>query len=265
MLKFFAAFIAIALTACGHASQPTTSDRTCPRPQGLPEGKVLLFGEMHGSLEAPKLISDLACSLSKSQEVAVGLEIDSHDQPKIDGYLKSRGAAEDVEKLTSSYFWQKGKDGRSSAAMLHLIETIRELRIEGHPISVFAFDDQPGTELERNVAIGNGIRRFYSTHPNVRIIALMGNVHAMQTEMTTSDGPLVPSGVLLSDLNPVSILISYPAGTIWACMPTCGVQSLAPRNPASGPSGFREGAPLGGYSHSFLLPSITASPPAMQQ
>ena len=265
MLKFFAALIAIALTACGHASPPQTSNRTCPRPQGLPEGKILLFGEMHGSLEAPKLISDLACSLSKSRDIAVGLEIDSHDQARIDGYLKSRGTTADVEKLTGSYFWQKGKDGRSSAAMLHLIENIRELRIEGHSISVFAFDDQPGSELERNVAIANGIRRFYSTRPNVQIIALMGNVHAMQTEMTTSDGPLVPSGILLSDLNPVSILISYPAGTIWACMPNCGVHSLTPRNPVTGPSGFREGAALGGYSHSFLLSSITASPPAMQQ
>ena len=226
---------------------------------------MLLFGEMHGSLEAPKLISDLACSLSKSHETAVGLEIDSRDQPKIDVYLNSPGATEDVEKLTSSYFWQKGKDGRSSAAMLDLIENIRQLRIEGHPVSVFAFDDQPGSELERNVAIANGIRRFHSTHPNVQIIALMGNVHAMQAEMTTSDGPLVPSGALLSDLNPVSILITYPSGTIWACMPDCGVQNLTPRKPALGPSGFKDGAPLSSYSHSFLLSSITASPPAVEQ
>ena len=121
MLKIFAAFIAIALTACGHASQPKFSPRNCPGPQGLPEGKLLLFGEMHGSVEAPALISELACSLSKSQEIAVGLEVASHDQPQIDDYLKSRGETADVDKLTSSYFWQKGKDGRSSAAMLHLI------------------------------------------------------------------------------------------------------------------------------------------------
>ena len=265
MLKFFAASIAIALTACGHAPQPQVSTTSCPQPQGLPEGKLLLFGEMHGSVEAPKLISELACSLSEFQEVAVGLEVASQDQPLIDDYLRSQGEKADLEKLTSSYFWQKGKDGRSSAAMLHLIEYIRELRGGGHSIHLFAFDDQPGTELERNVAIANGIRRFHSTHPNVPIIALMGNVHAMQTQMTTSDGPLVPSGVLLSDLNPVSILVTYPAGTIWACMPACGVQSLTPRNPTTAPSGFKEGAPLSGYSHSFLLSSITASPPAVQQ
>ena len=265
MLKVFIAIAAIALSGCGHTSGPKASTRDCPQHQGLPEGKLLLFGEMHGSVEAPKLISDLACDLSRSHEVAVGLEAPSQDQVLIDRYLKSSGEKGDIEKLTSGYFWQKGKDGRSSAAIFQLIEFIRELRQEGHSISLFAFDDQPGTELERNIAIANGIRRFHASHPDVQIIALMGNVHAMQAHMSTSEGPLVPTGSLLSDLKPVSILITYPTGTIWACMPDCGVHELAPRKPIPGPSGFRQGAPFSGYSHSFLLSSITASPPAVQQ
>lgn len=265
MLKSFSLVILITLTICGHAAQAQASTRTCTQLQGVPEGQLLLFGEMHGSVEAPRLISQLACSLSESQKVAVGLEIPSQDQPLIDTYLKSLGTKADVEKLTSSPFWQKGKDGRSSAAMLDLVEYIRELRGQGHSIDLFAFDDQPGTALERNVAIANGIRRFHSAHPNVQIIALMGNVHAMQTLMATGAGSLVPSGKLLSDLDPVSILITYPAGTIWACMPNCGVQSLTRRNPTGGSPGFKSDAPLDGYSHSFLLSSITASPPAVQQ
>ena len=264
MLKLIAAFLVTALTACGHGPQRVTSTRNCPLPQGLPTGKLLLFGEMHGSVEAPKLISDLACSLSKSEEIAIGLEIPSQDQPLIDNYLKSLGTKEDIETLTSGYFWQKVIDGRSSAAMLQLIGDIRALRAEGHAINLFAFDDQPGTKLERNVAIANGIRRFRATHPDTQIIALMGNIHAMQSEMTTSDGVLVPSGSLLHDLDPVSVNITYPAGTIWACMPKCGIQSLTPRSPTTG-TGFKLGASFGGYSHSYLLPSITASPPAVPQ
>ena len=107
MLKFIVAFLVTALTACGHGPQRVTSTRNCPLPQGLPTGKLLLFGEMHGSVEAPKLISDLACSLSKSEEIAIGLEIPSQDQPLIDNYLKSLGTKEDIETLTSGYFWQK--------------------------------------------------------------------------------------------------------------------------------------------------------------
>jgi hypothetical protein len=220
---------------------------------------------MHGSVEAPALISELACSLSKSEEIAVGLEIPSQDQPLIDSYLMSRGTKTDEKALTDSYFWQKGRDGRSSAAMLRLIEDIRALKNDGHPVDLFAFDDQPGTRLERNVAIAKGIRRFHTSHPNTKIIALMGNIHAMQGEMTVRNETLVPSGSLLNDLNPVSILIAYPAGTTWACMPACGIQNLVPRNDIAGPSGFKESASLIGYSHTFLLSSITASPPAIQQ
>jgi len=265
MLKFIAALAALLLTACSHTSGTPVSVSGCPDPAGLPDAELLLFGEMHGSVEAPKLISDLACSLSVSRELAVGLEIPSKDQALVDHYLGSRGSQADLEKLTSSYFWQKGIDGRSSAAMLDLIEHIRELKEKGRPITMFFFDDQPETELERNVAIANGIRRFQATRPDTKIIALMGNVHAMQKDMTTNDGTLVPSGRLLEDLHPVSILVTYPTGTIWACMPTCGVHEISPRNPPTGPIGFKQGASLGGYSHSYLLPSITASPPATQQ
>jgi len=264
MFKFFVALLAITLAACAHGPQQAISTGNCTLQQGLPAGKLLLFGEMHGSIEAPKLISDLTCSLSKSEEIAVGIEIPSQDQQLIDNYMNSRGTKTDVEALTSGYFWQKGRDGRSSAAMLRLIEDIRALREEGHAIYLFAFDDQPGAKLERNVAIATGIRRFHAAHPDTKIIALMGNIHAMQSEMTTSDGVLVPSGSLLHDLHPVSVLITYPAGTIWACMPTCGTQSLTPRSPKPG-AGFMLGAPLDGYSYSFQLSSITASPPAMQQ
>ena len=264
MLKYLAAFLAISLSACGHEPQPTISSRNCPLHQGLPAGNLLIFGEMHGSVEAPKLISDIACSLSTTEAVAVGLEISSQDQPLIDAYLKSRGTSADAAALTSSNFWQKGQDGRSSAAMLQLIEDIRVMREEGRAIDLFAFDDQPETTLERNVAIANGVRRFHEAHKKTRIIALMGNIHAMQAEITTSSGRLVPSGILLSDLSPVSILITYPTGTTWACMPICGVQSLTPRSPTTGTPGFKDGASMGGYGYSFQLPSITASPPAIQ-
>lgn len=264
MFKYFAVFLIVFLAACSHEPQAVISDRTCPAVQNLPVGRLLLFGEMHGSVEAPRLISEIACSLSKSGEVAVGLEISSQDQPLLDRYVKSRGTAADVKALTSSDFWQKGRDGRSSEAMLRLIEDLRQLKAKGRAINLFAFDDQPGTKLERNAAIANGIRRFHAKHAKSQIIALMGNVHAQQQEMIASSGFMSPSGRLLRDLNPVSILITHPSGTTWACMPQCGIQSLTPSSPTSGPVGFKTGESLGGYGYSFLLSSVTASPPAVQ-
>ena len=106
------------------------------------------------------------------------------------------------------------------------------------------------------------IRRYRRENPSRTLAALMGNIHAMQDTFVVEDYSITPAGQLLKDLSPISILITYPKGSVWACMPDCGVHDVAPRNPLLGPSGFREGASMTGYSHTYLLGSITASPPA---
>ena len=249
----------------GPCQSPAIAANRCSQIQGTPDGELLLFGEMHGSIEAPALIVQLACFLSRSQHVAVGLELPSKDQSLIDAYLVSNGTSSDQQKLTSSEFWQFGRDGRSSSAMLKLIENIRVLKKRGHPTDLFAFDDQPGTKLERNIAIANGIRRFHTSHPTTKIIALMGNIHAMEDPIHLGGREVVPSGSLLHDLHPTSILIAYPRGTIWACMPTCGSHDLKAVGGETGALGFREGSPMGGYTYTYYLRSITASPPAVQK
>ena len=231
--------------------------------QNVPQGNLILFGEMHGSVESPELIYQVACSLSKSQAVVVGLEIPSEDQPLIDSYLASRGAKSDQESLTSSSFWQNGTDGRSSVAMLKLIEDDRALGNEGVPVTLVAFDDQPSSGLDRDAAIAKGIRRIRAAHPEAKVVALMGNLHAMSEPMQLDGRELTPSGSLLEDLRPTSVLIAYPAGTTWACMPICEVQTLEAVQVAEGPSGFRTGVAIRGYTHTYVLASITASPPAV--
>lgn len=262
MIKPLVLLAALSLAGCAHSASHDGQMACQPLP-GIPDASLLLFGEMHGSAEAPALVADVACALSESRRVAVGLEYPSKDQPLLDAYLASDGAAAGQSKLLDTRFWEKGKDGRSSIAMLQLIERIRQLRNQRHRIELFAFDDQPGTELERNVAIADGIRRFHDAHPGTTIVALMGNVHAMQEPIGSDGEQMLPSGLLLSNLDPVSILVQYPKGTIWACMPDCGVHELEPRTVSQQPPGFKQGASLQGYSHSYLLPSITASRPAI--
>lgn len=249
------------LPACGRGEAAHAAAVDCPAIAGVPDAPLLLFGEMHGSQETPALIHAVACHVSASEDVAVGLEMASEDQPLLDAFMAGNGTANDVQKLLASDFWQMGGDGRSSMAMLGLIEDLRALKQAGRPVALFAFDDQPGTKLERNVAIANGLRRFHGAHPNVRIIALTGNVHAMQESMWAGETMLMPSGKLLADLHPVSVFVSYPAGTIWACTPACGVQTLKAARGEATP-GFHAGSPMGGYSRTYRLASITASPPA---
>lgn len=263
MIKTIAFLAALVLSPGSYAAQPSTWHEDCPPLDGLPQGKLLLFGEMHGSKEAPALIARLACAVSKHEEMAVSLELPSREQQRLDAYLASPGAKADRKKLMGSAFWQTDKDGRSSAAIFELIDAVRILRKHGRAIDLFAFDEQPGTTLERNVAIAHGIRGFRERHPDTKVIALMGNIHAMQEPLDFGEEKLRPSGYLLKDLEPVSILLTYPKGSIWACMPDCRIHDLSPRTPVPGPPGFKKGATLSGYSHMFLLGSITASPPAV--
>ena len=253
--------IGFLLSACGRDGAAQAASVDCPAIAEMLDAPLLLFGELHGSQEAPALIYALACHVSASEDVAVGLEMPAEDQPLLDAFMASSGTADDVRKLLASDFWQKGRDGRSSAAMHKLIEDLRALKQAGRPVALFAFDEQPGTKLERNVAIANGLRRFRGAHPDVRIIALTGNVHAMQESWIAGETVLTPSGKLLADLQPVSVFVSYPAGTIWACMQACGVQTLKAARSEATP-GFHAGSPMGGYSRMYRLASITASPPA---
>lgn len=230
----------------------------------LPGGNLLLFGEMHGSIEAPALIADVACHLSLGGDVTIGLEIPAEEQARIDDYLASAGTAADEAKLLATAFWRNGEDGRSSVAMLDLLRAIRALNAGGRSLEVLAFDDQALGSTDRDEAMAASIRSHRGKHPSRKMVALVGNIHAMQERFVVEDFSLTPAGQLLEDLFPTSILITYPKGTVWACMPDCRVHDVAPRNPIDGPSGFREGASMTGYSHTYLLGSITASPPALQ-
>jgi hypothetical protein len=128
-------------------------------------------------------------------------------------------------------------------------------------ISVFAFDDQPGTDLERNQAIAQGIKRYRQQHPQTSIIALMGNYHARQDSVDFDGVQTDLSGKLLAEFNPVSIVITHSVGSIWACMPECGVHQtprLAPRQP-----GLSSSVSYPGYNYSYHIATLTASPPAL--
>lgn len=255
-----AALFPLAACSRGGAAQAAAVD--CAAVVGAPDAPLLLFGEMHGSQESPALIHGLACDVSARQKVAVGLEIPSGNQPLFDAYMASAGSVDDARKLISSEFWQQSRDGRSSVAMLKLIEGLRALKQAGRPVSLFAFDEQTSVDEKRDVAIANGVRRFHDAHPDVRIIALMGSAHAMQASMQFGDQTWTPSGRLLADLHPLSVLIAYPAGTTWACMMgSCGIKTL-PAAAGEVAPGFHDGASKGGYSRTYRLESITASPPA---
>jgi hypothetical protein len=237
------------------------ADATCMLPDGFPRTKMLLFGEMHGSIEGPAFVGEVACAYSKDGPTALGLEIRGVEQAAIDRYLDSDGGAEARSGLLAGTFWTKYPDGRSSAAMVDLIERIRVLRGQGRPLQVFAFDLL--SEGDRDAAMADAIRAYHAAHPHTRIVALMGNIHASQTPMKRGDGTIITSASLLTDLDPVSMLLLYRSGTIWACMPGCGVHPVQSKWGMEKAPGLHLSSPMAGYSMTWVLDRITASAPAV--
>jgi hypothetical protein len=269
----------------GGAGAPvgTTRGEVCSEGTMLPSalveaGSVVLFGEMHGTQELPQFFGEAVCSVADSrQSVRVGLEVEPQNQAIFDAFLASPGAASDVSALLAAPFWSREfEDGKSSQAMLALLERMRRLREQGLPIDVFLFDlgpGQAGTERDKNMA--ENIESQVRAHPEAITMALTGNLHAFKAPGSPWDPNYRAMGWHLAQdgLHVHSLGASHPAGTAWTCVgspvPDCLSRPINAR-PAL-PSGRSTGIELlpeptrQGFDGLFATPSVTASMPAVSE
>lgn len=213
----------LALAACGANS---TKSFSCERPIAgldaqLGAGRVIWFGEMHGTEESPRFASDAACQAAKQGPVQLGLEIWRDEQPRIDRYLKSRGDKAARDALLAGPFWAQ-HDGRSSRAMVSLIDRMRVLRGQGAPISIVAYDviDKP----DRDLAMAEAV--LAARDPKARFVGLSGNIHSRRAkwhDLVPLVAHLVAKGVTVATHD-----VSASGGTLWGCVstddhePVCG-------------------------------------------
>ena len=106
-----------------------------------PSTRYVVFGELHGTAQLPALFADVVCGASRNGAVVVGLEYDRPYQPALDAYLASDGGPGAREALMIGMEWPSSgfTDGRTSEAMLALIERLRLLKAAGADLSVVAF------------------------------------------------------------------------------------------------------------------------------
>lgn len=261
-MKSLLSVLLFALAVAAYDLALASDDAACSWPLNMPAPSLLLVGEVHGTNEAPALIGDLACASARyGKPVVVALEIPIEEQASLDYFLASKGSDADQAALLASRFWtRQSQDGRSSAAMLKLLQRLRTLRTEGAQISVLAVDD--GMSGSRDAGMATRIRAAHNAVPAV--IALLGNVHASREKGRQSAPDHEPAGYLLSDLNPHSLYVRGPAGTAWVCVPECGVTSIPDNRHVGDKRGYLPAAGLiPGYDGLYAPASSTASPPAI--
>lgn len=235
--------------------------------QVLRGGSALLLGEVHGTEEAPRAVARLTCrAFRHTNEVTVALEIPRAERARLQAYLAGEGTAAERTALLAGAFWTRAmQDGRSSEAMLRLIEDLRTLHADHPGLSVVAIDDRDHPE-GRDQAMAEGLAEARREGPDALLMALTGNVH---NRLTIGDADYRPMGwrlrQRLPDADVLALELTYQAGSAWVCTGSdpddCGVRQL------SGTSGGEHGISLfegaqSRYSGAWPLGPVSASRPA---
>ena len=241
----------------------------------LSPGRILLLGEIHGTEEGPAIVGEAACATAdEGLPVVVVLEIPHGEQEAIEAFLASDGGEEAIGTLLGREFWQRGyQDGRSSAAMLALIDDLRSLRSAGNAVSVRTIDtdERLPTSQDRDGLLGRGIVEAVETAgSDAVVLALLGNVHSRTTPGVPWDDGYRPAGIVVESRWPdrtLSLLFTNPPGEAWTCdgatPDSCRARALG--GSEEGEPGRVElfPTPRDGHEGSFRLPSLTASSPAV--
>src|SRR6185503_3198583 len=111
--------LAVAAVGTSGCRRPQKPRIECKKPVQLnaEAGSVWWFGEMHGTVESPAFVGDVACAVAQAgHHVQVGLEIWNTEQLAIERFLETG----DRNRLLSGPFCAQ-HDGRSSTAMVELL------------------------------------------------------------------------------------------------------------------------------------------------
>lgn len=257
---------AVSFTGLAHGAQCMTPIEI---PQRLLENRLTLLGELHGTRQIPEFVGAYVCNLaSRGRRVALALEYAADEQSLIDAYLQSDGGPDARTALLAKGSWSvptQEQDGRTSAAMLGLLDAVRQnnLTSPDRQIAVRAIDGVDDTWMSRNV------RTLVLENKFSNIVVLTGDIHASTGKGFDFDPALEPMGYLLRDLQPISLVADYDQGMAWNCIAGTCKPRLTLRFPMDRGTPFsvilRRPEHPGRFDGSFYVGKIEASMPAFME
>ena len=244
----------------------------------LRPGAVLLLGELHGTAQGPAFVGDVVCAAARTGlPVTVGLELPSNEQAAFDRFVASAGGPADRAALLSIPFWApEYPDGRSSEAMLELLERVRALRQAGSELRLVAFAAPASIPYrQHDRAMADTLAKAAPGAARGVMVAFAGNIHTRLTRGMPFDTTFAPMGYLLARRLPerrvVSLNMAHDGGDAWNCHPASDdperfVCDARPFGAQDGPAAWsvelgEAGEDDGAYSGRYGVGPITASPP----
>lgn len=241
----------------------------------LQSHRLLLLGELHGTVESPGLLADLLRGQPAKRPVRLGLEWPVELQSKVDAYFRSQGTAGDRATFAAGRDWAY-YDGRMSQAWLALIDTLRDLRRQGRDVQVFTMEPTYGTPADvaaaggpvrvKEVGMAKAIReQLKHSPPGALVAALMGNYHSrVGAEMPDRESSVT---YRLAADRPLVVLPQSGHGTFWAMVgpaSRASVQTIKGDEPRLPKEEVVVRTPLdvpaGTTVEEITMPTFTASP-----
>lgn|GEM_PF-396242 len=189
----------------------------------------VIFGENHGTEEAPKFVGDIACALAaKGEHVLVAVEHDSSQNAAFQAAWSLEQSQFEAALRVAG--WKDREDGVTSEAMFHLLVRLHSLKDAGGSISIVAFNGaRDEAQHERFKALpGQGpheaaqaenIREVSQRHRYDHVLVLVGNLHARKHEVERGGFTFKPMAMLLAPPDEIVTLNMVAAkGTSWNCM-----------------------------------------------
>lgn len=230
----------------------------------------MLVGELHGTNESPAFVAALSCKiLNSGHSLKVALEIPSSEQERVRNYLASEGTETDRKAMLKGAFWATDvADGRSSLAMVNLIERLRYLRSAKLPLIDVITIDLPAGDAgpieDRDRRMSEAFSAIVKTDSSHYVVGLVGNYHAKKTD----GAPWNPHQRFMAGYLPAgsvtSLDVGYTGGSAWICAPDCGVSEVSASSQSARP-GFAihlETKDGGAYDGIYDVGPLTPSMPA---
>ncbi len=211
-------------------------------------GATVLVGEPLGTREVPSAVGNTACQLaSEGRSVVLGLAMPREEQPRLQAYLESQGTRADQDTLLAGEFWRQApRDGRSSRALLVLIERVRRWKAAGMKLALVAYDAKDAKGNAREEAVAQLLIERRRAASDAVLLVLGGNYHVSTEGGSAPWSPsfnpfgyrLMKEGVAVKSLD-----TAFARGTRWTCgvnrrdEAECRVYASAPTEQSYSPPG----------------------------
>jgi hypothetical protein len=133
----------------------------------LRPGGLVLFGEVHGTHEAPAFVAAAAAHAARHGQVLVALELPADLQPAVDAFVLT----EDRTALDPAHPFWATRDGRAGEALVTLLIALARLRAR-----VLCFDNSATSAEERDAGMARTITAAITR--DAATLVSCGNLHA---------------------------------------------------------------------------------------